>query len=128
MEESRVEEVVGEYVVLKKRGANYQGLCPFHNEKTPSFYLYTDKNIYKCFGCGKAGNSVTFLMEHAQMSYTEALRHLAKKYNIEIEETTEEKSKEEVYKSKSKNNNKIKSSRSHSLHKPCGNTTEVQLL
>lgn len=96
MEESRVEEVVGEYVVLKKRGANYQGLCPFHNEKTPSFNVSPAKNIYKCFGCGKAGNSVTFLMEHAQMSYTEALRHLAKKYNIEIEETTEEKSKEET--------------------------------
>lgn len=96
MEEARVEEVVGEYVVLKKRGANYQGLCPFHNEKTPSFNVSPAKNIYKCFGCGKAGNSVTFLMEHAQMSYVDALRYLAKKYNIEIEETTEEKTKEEV--------------------------------
>jgi DNA primase len=96
MEEARVEEVVGEYVVLKKRGANYQGLCPFHNEKTPSFNVSPAKNIYKCFGCGKAGNAVTFLMEHAQMSYVDALRYLAKKYNIEIEETTEEKTKEEA--------------------------------
>lgn len=96
MEEARVEEVVGEYVVLKKRGANYLGLCPFHNEKTPSFNVSPAKNIYKCFGCGKAGNSVTFLMEHAQMSYVEALRYLAKKYNIEIEETNDEKTKEEI--------------------------------
>lgn len=96
MEEARVEEVVGEYVVLKKRGANYLGVCPFHNEKTPSFNVSPAKNIYKCFGCGKAGNSVTFLMEYAQLSYVDALRQLAKKYNVEIEETNEEKTKEEI--------------------------------
>lgn len=96
MEEARVEEVVGEYVALKKRGANYLGVCPFHNEKTPSFNVSPAKNIYKCFGCGKAGNSVTFLMEYAQLSYVDALRQLAKKYNVEIEETNEEKTKEEI--------------------------------
>lgn len=98
VEEARVEDVVGEYVVLKKRGANYQGLCPFHNEKTPSFNVSPAKNIYKCFGCGKAGNSVTFLMDYTQMSYVEALRYLAKKYNIEVEETSEQKSEEALQK------------------------------
>ncbi|MEW6467521.1 MAG: DNA primase [Bacteroidota bacterium] len=90
----RIEEVVGDFVTLKKRGANYLGLCPFHNEKTPSFNVSPVKGIYKCFGCGKAGNSVNFIMEHEQMTYPEALRYLAKKYNIEIEEkeqTPEEK-------------------------------------
>ena len=95
MDEARVEDVVGEYVVLKKRGANLLGNCPFHNEKTPSFTVTPAKNFYKCFGCGKSGNSVTFLMEHAQMSYVEALRFLAKKYNVEIEETVEYVSHEE---------------------------------
>ncbi len=80
-------EVVGEYVKLKKRGANYLGLCPFHNEKTPSFTVSPAKEIYKCFGCGKSGNSISFLMEHDKLTYTEALRWLAKKYNVEIEET-----------------------------------------
>ncbi len=95
MDEARVEDVVGEYVVLKKRGANLLGNCPFHNEKTPSFTVTPAKNFYKCFGCGKSGNSVTFLMEHAQMSYVEALKFLAKKYNVEIEETFEPVSHEE---------------------------------
>jgi len=95
MEDARVEDVVGEYVVLKKRGSNLLGNCPFHNEKTPSFTVTPAKNFYKCFGCGKSGNSVTFLMDHAQMTYVEALRHLAKKYNIEIEEITQEVSNEE---------------------------------
>ncbi len=80
-------EVVGEYVKLKKRGANYLGLCPFHNEKTPSFTVSPAKEIYKCFGCGKSGNTISFLMDHDKLSYTEALRWLAKKYNVEIEET-----------------------------------------
>lgn len=80
-------DVVGEYVKLKKRGANYLGLCPFHNEKTPSFTVSPAKEIYKCFGCGKSGNTITFLMEHDKLSYTEALRWLANRYNIEIEET-----------------------------------------
>lgn len=82
----RVEEVVGDYVTLKKRGVNLIGLCPFHDEKTPSFYVSPIKGIYKCFGCAKGGNAVNFVMEKEQMSYPEALRYLAKKYNIEITE------------------------------------------
>ncbi len=85
-ETARVEDVVGEFVHLKKRGVNLLGLCPFHNEKTPSFNVNPARNIYKCFGCGKAGNAVTFLMEHEHYTYPDALRSLAKKYNIEIEE------------------------------------------
>ena len=83
---ARVDEVVREYVNLKKRGANLIGLCPFHNEKTPSFNVSPTKGIYKCFGCGKAGNAVKFVMEHEKLSYPEALRLLAQKYNITIEE------------------------------------------
>ena len=80
-------DVVGEYVKLKKRGTNYIGNCPFHNEKTPSFTVSPSKELYKCFGCGKSGNSITFLMEHDKLSYVEALRWLATRYNIAIEET-----------------------------------------
>ena len=80
-------EIVGGFVKLKKRGANYLGLCPFHNEKTPSFTVSPTKEIYKCFGCGRSGNSISFLMEHEKYSYVEALRWLANKYNVEIEET-----------------------------------------
>ncbi|HVX27579.1 MAG TPA: DNA primase [Parafilimonas sp.] len=80
-------DVISEFVKLKKRGANYLGLCPFHNEKTPSFTVSPSKEIYKCFGCGKSGNTITFLMEHEKYSYAEALRWLAQRYNIEIEET-----------------------------------------
>lgn len=80
-------EIVGNYVKLKKRGANYLGLCPFHNEKTPSFTVSPSKEIYKCFGCGKSGNSIGFLMDVEKYSYVEALRWLANKYNVEIEET-----------------------------------------
>ena len=83
---ARIEEVVGEFVTLKKRGANYIGLCPFHNEKTGSFNVNPARNIFKCFGCGKAGDSAKFLMEHEHFTYPEALRYLAKKYNIQIEE------------------------------------------
>jgi DNA primase len=79
-------EIVGGFVRLKKRGANYLGLCPFHNEKTPSFTVSPAKEIYKCFGCGRSGNTISFLMEHEKYSYTEALRWLAAKYNVEIEE------------------------------------------
>ena len=85
-ETARVEEVIGDFVTLKKRGANYLGLCPFHNEKTPSFSVSPSKGIYKCFGCGKAGNVVGFVMEHEHYSYPEALKYLAKRYSIEIEE------------------------------------------
>ncbi len=80
-------DIVGSYVKLKKRGANYLGLCPFHNEKTPSFTVSPSKEIYKCFGCGKSGNSISFIMELEKYSYAEALRWLANKYNIEVEET-----------------------------------------
>jgi len=83
---ARIEEVVSDFLNLKKRGVNKIGLCPFHNEKTPSFTVSPSKNIFKCFGCGKAGSPVKFLMEHEQYSYPEALRHLAAKYNIEIVE------------------------------------------
>lgn len=84
---TQVEDVIQEYVHLKKRGINMIGLCPFHNEKTPSFTVSPSKNIYKCFGCGQAGNGVQFLMEHEGMSFPDAIRHLAKKYGIELEET-----------------------------------------
>ena len=86
IETARIEEVVGDFVSLKKRGASLIGLCTFHNEKTPSFNVSPVKGIYKCFGCGKGGNAVNFMMDHDQMSYPEALRYLAKKYNIAIEE------------------------------------------
>jgi DNA primase len=80
-------EVVGSFVKLKKRGANYLGLCPFHNEKTPSFTVSPTKEIYKCFGCGRSGNTISFLMEHEKLAYVDALRWLAAKYNVEVEET-----------------------------------------
>ena len=86
MDATRIEEVIGDFVSLKKRGANHIGCCPFHNEKTPSFYVSPSKGIFKCFGCGKAGNAVGFLMDHEHYTYPEALRWLAQKYNIEIEE------------------------------------------
>ena len=97
-DEARVEDVVGEFVTLKKRGANLLGLCPFHNEKTPSFNVNPARNIYKCFGCGKAGGPIQFLIDYQQLSYPDALKYLAKKYNIEIEEdeqTDEDKQKEQ---------------------------------
>ena len=79
--------VIGEFVKLKKRGASYLGLCPFHNEKTPSFTVSPTKEIYKCFGCGKSGNTISFIMEHEKYSYVDTLKWLAKKYGVEIEET-----------------------------------------
>lgn len=80
-------EIVGEFVKLKKRGANYLGNCPFHNEKSPSFTVSPSKEIYKCFGCGKSGNAIGFVMEHEKYTYVEALKWIATRYNIEIEET-----------------------------------------
>ncbi len=80
-------DVVGSFVKLKRRGSNYLGLCPFHNEKSPSFTVSPSKEIYKCFGCGKSGNTVSFVMEHEKYSYVEALKWLANRYGIEIEET-----------------------------------------
>lgn len=86
IETARIDEVVADFVSLKKRGANYIGLCPFHNEKTPSFHVSPSKGIFKCFGCSKGGDSVRFVMEHEHYSYVEALRFLAEKYHIEVEE------------------------------------------
>ena len=80
-------DIVGSFVKLKRRGTNYLGLCPFHNEKSPSFTVSPAKEIYKCFGCGKSGNSISFLMEHEKYSYVEALKWLAARYNVEVEET-----------------------------------------
>ena len=87
VETALVEEVVGDFVQLKKRGTSMIGLCPFHNEKSPSFNVSPSKGIYKCFGCGKGGDSISFIMEHEKYSYPEALKYLAKKYNIEVEES-----------------------------------------
>ena len=86
LQTARIEEVVGEFVTLKKKGMNMWGLCPFHNEKTPSFSVNPSRNIFVCFGCGEKGNAAHFLMKHEHYSYWEALRYLAKKYNIQIEE------------------------------------------
>lgn len=86
LDAAQIVEVVSDFVTLRKRGVNYVGLCPFHNEKTPSFSVSPSKGLCKCFSCGKGGNAVHFIMEHEQMSYPEALRYLAKKYNIEIKE------------------------------------------
>lgn len=85
----RIEDVVGDFVNLRKRGVNLLGLCPFHQEKTPSFNVTPARNIFKCFGCGKGGDAIAFLREHEGFSYPEALRYLAAKYKIEIEETAE---------------------------------------
>jgi len=93
-EAAKIEEVVADFVTLKKRGVNLLGLCPFHNEKTPSFTVSPSKGIYKCFGCGEGGNSVSFLMDKEHYTYPEALKYLAKKYNIEIIE--QEMSEEQV--------------------------------
>lgn len=97
MDASRIEEVIGDFVSLKKRGANHIGCCPFHNEKTPSFYVSPSKGIFKCFGCGEAGDVVKFLMKHEHYTYPEALKWLADKYHIEIKEeelTDEEKQRQ----------------------------------
>ena len=99
MDTAKVEEVVGDFVALRKRGVNMIGLCPFHNEKTPSFTVSPSKNLWKCFGCGKGGKPVHFIMEHEQLSYYDALRWLAKRYHIEIKErelTDEEKREESI--------------------------------
>ncbi|MBO7192481.1 MAG: DNA primase [Bacteroidales bacterium] len=94
LDAAQIVDVVGDFVTLKKRGANHQACCPFHNEKTPSFVVSPSKGIYKCFGCGKSGTAVGFIMEHENLSYTEALKYLAKKYHIEVVE--KEESAEEI--------------------------------
>jgi len=99
--QSRIDiiEIVGSFVKLKKRGSNYLGLCPFHNEKTPSFTVSPTKEIYKCFGCGKSGNTIGFLMDLEKYSYVEALRWLANKYNVEIEETAQSEEQKQLQQS-----------------------------
>ena len=94
LDTAQIADVVGDFVTLKKRGANYTACCPFHNEKTPSFYVSPAKGIYKCFGCGKSGTAIGFVMEHESLSYVEALKYLAKKYHIEVVE--KEESAEEI--------------------------------
>ncbi len=89
LDTAQVVEVISDFVSLKRRGANYTACCPFHNEKTPSFYVSPSKGIYKCFGCGKSGTAVGFVMEHESLTYVEALRYLARKYGIRIEEKEE---------------------------------------
>jgi len=89
LDTARVEDVVGDYVTLKRQGGSLWACCPFHNEKTPSFHVVPSRGIYKCFGCGKSGTAVGFLMDYEKLSYHEALRYLAKKYNIEIKEEEE---------------------------------------
>jgi len=86
LDAAQIVDVIQEFVPLKKRGANYLGLCPFHNEKTPSFTVSPSKEIFKCFGCGKVGNAVNFIMEHEHLTYPEALKFLARKYHIEVVE------------------------------------------
>lgn len=101
---ARVEDVIGDFITLKKRGANLLGLCPFHGEKSPSFTVSPAKGIYKCFGCGKSGTAVNFIMDHESLSYPEALKYLAKKYSIEVvekeisvEEKAQQNEKESLY-------------------------------
>ncbi len=83
---ANIVDIVGDFVTLKRKGVNYQACCPFHNEKTPSFVVSPSKGVYKCFGCGKGGNAVTFLMEHENVTYPEALKMVAKRYGIEVKE------------------------------------------
>ena len=85
LDSAQIVEVISDFVSLKRRGANFIACCPFHNEKTPSFYVSPSKGIYKCFGCGKSGTAVGFVMEHESMTYVEALKYLAKKYGIEVQ-------------------------------------------
>ena len=89
LDTARIEDVVGDFLTLRRRGANLVACCPFHNEKTPSFYVSPAKGMFKCFGCGKAGSAVGFLMEHEHITYPEALRYLADKYHIEVREKEE---------------------------------------
>ena len=97
MDATNIVDVVGEFVTLRKAGVNYKGLCPFHDDKTPSFMVSPSKQICKCFACGEGGTAINFLMKHEQITYPEALRWLAKKYNIEIKERelTDEEKKEQ---------------------------------
>ena len=89
LDSAQIVDVISDFVSLRRRGANYTACCPFHNEKTPSFSVSPSKGIFKCFGCGKAGNAVNFVMEHEHLTYVEALRFLGRKYGIEVEEREE---------------------------------------
>ncbi|MDD2426241.1 MAG: DNA primase [Bacteroidales bacterium] len=89
LDAAQIVEVISDFVALKRRGADYKACCPFHNEKTPSFSVSPSRGIYKCFGCGKGGNVVNFIMEHEQLTYVEAIKYLGKKYGIEVEESEE---------------------------------------
>ena len=112
-------EVVSDFVSLKRRGANYVGLCPFHNEKTPSFSVSRAKGICHCFSCGKGGSPVNFIMEHEQLSYYEALKYLANKYHIEVHErelTDEEKLEQSERESMLIINEKANEHFEHNLH------------
>ncbi|MCK9481305.1 MAG: DNA primase [Bacteroidia bacterium] len=91
---AQVDEVISDFMTLKKKGVNYEGLCPFHNEKTPSFKVNPVKGLYKCFGCGKAGGAIQFVMEHEGMAFPDAIRYLAKKYGVPVIEDTSQKSEE----------------------------------
>lgn len=120
LDAAQIVDVVSEFVTLRRRGVNYVGLCPFHNEKTPSFSVSPAKGVCKCFSCGKGGNAVHFIMEHEQMSYYEALKFLAKKYNIEIKErelTSEEKEAQTVRESMFVVNNFARDYFCDTLHK-----------
>ena len=86
MDATNIVEVVSDFVTLRKSGTSYKGLCPFHDDRTPSFSVSPSRGVYKCFSCGKAGNAVNFIMEHEQMTYPEALKWLARKYHIEVRE------------------------------------------
>ncbi|HPH16489.1 MAG TPA: CHC2 zinc finger domain-containing protein, partial [Bacteroidales bacterium] len=99
LDKARIEEVISDFISLKKSGSNYKGCCPFHNEKTPSFMVSPAKGIFKCFGCAKGGNAVSFVMDHERLTYVDALKYLAKKYHIEVVETQvseEDKQKKDI--------------------------------
>ena len=96
LEQSDIVDIIGEVVNLKRRGSNYLGLCPFHNEKTPSFTVSDVKGIYKCFGCGESGNAVSFMMKYHNMTYIDAMKELALKAGVKIEETQSPKVKEQI--------------------------------
>jgi len=84
LENTKIENIVGEFVTLKKRGMNYLGLCPFHKEKTPSFVVSPSKQIFKCFGCGKTGNSISFISEIKKISYINATKYISETYDIKL--------------------------------------------
>jgi DNA primase len=119
LDAAQIVDVVSEFVTLRKRGVNYLGLCPFHNERTPSFSVSPAKGLCKCFSCGKGGNAVHFIMEHEQLSYYEALKFLAKKYNIEVKErelSNEEKQAQSVCESMFIINNFARDYKSNELY------------